>query len=97
MNGRRRAWRPAIAALAAWAGGGGVARACSVCFGPADDPMIEGTKIAILFMLGLTYLVLGGGITLAVLHYRRRARTLGPEPPPPRPARRLPEVAERAA
>ena len=34
--------------------------ACSVCFGAASAPVIDGMNFSILFMLALTYSVLGG-------------------------------------
>lgn len=46
--------------------------ACSVCWGAAQDPVVEGTKLSIVFLLGLTYLLLGGGVGL-VLVVRRKA------------------------
>jgi len=49
--------------------------ACSVCWGAAQDPVVHGTKLSIVFLLGLTYLLLGGGVGM-VLMARRRARKL---------------------
>lgn len=49
-----------------------LAGACAVCYGAAEGDMIDGARASILFLLGLTYLVLGGGIGL-VLVARRRA------------------------
>jgi hypothetical protein len=46
--------------------------ACSVCWGNVQDPVVEGTKLSIVFLLGLTYLLLGGGVGM-VLMVRRRA------------------------
>jgi hypothetical protein len=93
-----RGVRYGLFGLTGWLAGSSAAHACSVCFGPSDDPMIEGTKLAIAFMLGMTYVVVGGGIALAVLHRRRCRRLMQtPEPPPPRPTRKLAEAVERAA
>ncbi len=50
--------------------------ACSVCWGAAGGPVIHGTKLSIVFLLGLTYLVLGGGVGMVLL-VRRRARGTG--------------------
>lgn len=49
------------------------AAACAVCYGAAEDPMIEGAQLAIVFMLGLTYAVVGGGIAAALV-LRKNAR-----------------------
>ena len=49
------------------------ARACAVCYGAGSDPMIDGTRWSVAFLLILTYLLLGGGGALFVLA-RRRAR-----------------------
>ena len=45
--------------------------ACSVCYGAAKDSMIDGGQNAILFMLLLTYLLLGGGAFLMITMRRR--------------------------
>ena len=49
------------------------ARACAVCYGAGSDPMIDGTRWSVVFLLILTYLLLGGGGVLFVLA-RRSAR-----------------------
>lgn len=49
------------------------ARACAVCYGAGSDPMLDGTRWSVAFLLILTYLLLGGGGALFVLA-RRRAR-----------------------
>jgi hypothetical protein len=49
--------------------------ACSVCWGAAQDPVVHGTKLSIVFLLGLIYLLLGGGVGM-MLMARRRARQL---------------------
>lgn len=49
--------------------------ACSVCWGTAQDPVIHGTKLSIVFLLVLVYLLLGGGVGM-VFMARRRARQL---------------------
>jgi len=51
--------------------------ACSVCWGAAQDPVVHGTKLSIVFLLGLTYLVLGGGVGMVLLVRRRALRTAG--------------------
>jgi hypothetical protein len=65
------------------------AHACAVCYGAASDPMIEGTRWSIVFLLVLTYLLLGGGAALFVLA-RRSSRARGRVPAPdPRTAPRM--------
>jgi hypothetical protein len=46
--------------------------ACSVCWGAAQDPVVHGTKLSIVFLLGLTYVLLGGGVGMVFL-VRRKA------------------------
>jgi hypothetical protein len=53
------------------------ALACPVCFGQSDSPMAWGTNMAILFMLGLTGVVLTG-FGGFILYLMRRAK-LHPE------------------
>lgn len=48
--------------------------ACSVCWGAAQDPVVEGTKLSIIFLLGLTYLLLGGGVGLVFIVRRKALR-----------------------
>lgn len=48
--------------------------ACSVCWGAAQDPVVEGTKLSIVFLLGLTYLLLGGGVGMVFLVRRKALR-----------------------
>jgi hypothetical protein len=65
--------------------------ACSVCWGASQDPVVHGTKLSIVFLLGLTYLLLGGGIGMVFIVRRKAIRAAGasaagePElaPPPP--------------
>jgi hypothetical protein len=49
--------------------------ACSVCWGAAQDPVVHGTKLSIVFLLGLTYLLLGGGVGMVFLVRRKALRT----------------------
>ena len=60
----------ALAAAPAWA--------CTVCFGETDSPMARGAEVSILFMLGVTYVVIGGGVAafLALRFRARRNKTL---------------------
>lgn len=48
--------------------------ACSVCWGAAQDPVVHGTKLSIVFLLGLTYLLLGGGVGMVFLVRRQALR-----------------------
>ena len=55
--------------------------ACSVCWGAAQDPVVHGTKLSIVFLLGLTYLLLGGGVGMVLMVRRRHLKnTLPPVP-----------------
>ena len=60
-----------VAMLAAAAGAFG----CTVCFGESDDPIVKGAEASVLFMVIVTYLLLGSGVAAAFL-LRRRARRL---------------------
>jgi hypothetical protein len=54
--------------------------ACAVCFGNSDSDMARGARLSVLFLLALTYLVMGGGVA-AFFYSRSRARAgnrLGP-------------------
>ena len=46
------------------------ALACAVCFGPTDAPMAQGLEWSIVFMIGLTYGLIGGGAGFVI--WRRR-------------------------
>lgn len=52
-----------------------VARACPVCYGAADNAMIDGAKASVLFMGALVYCLLGAAVA-AVFFIRRHARKL---------------------
>jgi len=52
--------------------------ACSVCWGAAQDPVVHGTKLSIVFLLALTYLLLGGGVGMVFLVRRKHRKTLPP-------------------
>jgi hypothetical protein len=49
--------------------------ACSVCWGASQEPVVHGTKLSIVFLLGLTYLLLGGGVGMVLLVRRNALRT----------------------
>jgi hypothetical protein len=48
------------------------AHACAVCYGKAGGDMIDGARVSVLFLLGLVYLLLLGGIAAFVMARRRR-------------------------
>jgi hypothetical protein len=47
--------------------------ACSVCFGDTDSDMARAARLSVLFLLALTYLVIGGGVA-AFFYARSRAK-----------------------
>lgn len=51
------------------------AAACPVCFGETDDPVVDGVRWSVIFLGGLVYLVLGGGVAMFIV-LRRRAQRL---------------------
>lgn len=69
---------PAAAALALAAGWAAPALACPVCYGEASGGVIDGTKLSVAFLGGLVYLLLFGGVGMAVMVRRRALRTMDP-------------------
>ncbi len=66
------------------------ARACSVCYGAAESPMLDGLNVSILVLLGITYFVVGS-FAVFFVHVVRRERLLnGTENPRPELERREP-------
>jgi hypothetical protein len=51
------------------------ARACSVCQGDPADPLVQGAQSGVLFMAGLTYVVVLGMLALPIA-WSIRARRL---------------------
>jgi len=51
------------------------AAACPVCFGDTDDPVVDGVRWSVIFLGGLVYLLLGGGVAMFII-LRRRAQRL---------------------
>ncbi len=49
--------------------------ACTMCFGAEETSLIDGTRLGILVMLGVTFAVQGGFLGF-FLYLRRRARQL---------------------
>ena len=54
------------------------ASACSVCYGDPNSPATKGMQVAILFLLGLTGLVLTGFVAM-FLYFSNRSRKLSAE------------------
>ena len=49
--------------------------ACTMCFGAEETSMVNGTKLGILLMLGITFAVQGGFVGF-FLYLRRRAKRI---------------------
>jgi hypothetical protein len=49
--------------------------ACPVCFGASDGPMIDGTKLGVLVLLVITFVVQGGFVGF-FLYLRRHAKRM---------------------
>lgn len=75
--------RVGLVAGAAWLLGGGASNACSVCYGNADGPMIDGARMGVWLLFGLT-LVVQGGFLAFFMTLRRRARRSEPVSEPPK-------------
>lgn len=69
---------PVAAAVAVAAGWAAPALACPVCYGEASGGVIDGTKLSVAFLGGLVYLLLFGGVGMAVMVRRRALRTMDP-------------------
>lgn len=67
-----------MAALALAAGWAAPALACPVCYGEASGGVIDGTKMSVAFLGGLLYLLLFGGMGMALMVRRRALRTMDP-------------------
>ena len=53
-----------------------VSLACAVCFGAPDDPMTKGLNMAVIVMIGVTYVVIIGMLAMFIrLAVRSRRRT----------------------
>lgn len=50
--------------------------ACPVCYGDAGGSVIDGAKLSVLFLGALVYLLIGGGVALAVVAHRRAVKNL---------------------
>lgn len=81
----RRALRAVVAAgLAAWllVVRAAPALACPVCFGDPNNAQTRATRAAVLFLLGLTTLVVVG-VARLFIRIARHAREAGRSAPPP--------------
>jgi hypothetical protein len=76
----RRPWLPAAAGLAVLLGGAGRAWACPSCFGDAQGPLIDGARLGIWLLLGVT-VCLQVGFAAFFLHLRRRAAKAADQAP----------------
>lgn len=50
--------------------------ACPVCYGQAEGSVIDGAKLSVIFLGALVYVLIGGGIALAVVVHRRAVKNL---------------------
>lgn len=50
--------------------------ACPVCYGQAEGSIIDGAKLSVIFLGALVYVLIGGGIALAVVVHRRAVKNL---------------------
>lgn len=70
---RRGLAPPAVTALL-WATGGGASlSACPMCFGAAETTMVDGTRLGVLLLLGVT-LAVQGGFAGFFFYLRKRAK-----------------------
>ena len=70
-RGRRLALALWVLALAAF---GKVAEACPVCFGETDAPIVQGIEASVIFMVGVTYCLILGGVAMFIILRRRALR-----------------------
>ena len=67
--------RTAVAVLAALLLCSRSVLACPVCFGASDGPMIDGTKLGVLVLLVITFVVQGGFVGF-FFYLRKRAKQI---------------------
>jgi hypothetical protein len=88
-----------LAALATLAGVIGAtawapaAAACPVCYGGAEAPVFDGARWSVVFLGGLTYLLMGGAAAVVIVLRRRVRAELAQGPV----AKRLPFAASAAS
>jgi hypothetical protein len=56
-------------------GGGSSVLACPVCFGAEETSMVDGTKLGVLVLLAVTFVVQGGFVGF-FLYLRKRAKRI---------------------
>lgn len=75
MSLRKAAVAAAVFGLAALAGlAPDAAHGCTVCYGESESAIILGAQQATFLMVGITYLLLGGGVVTFVVLRRRAGR-----------------------
>jgi hypothetical protein len=74
-----KAVRAVALALAIWIVAPSAANACSVCYGEAEGPMIDGARMGVFMLFGLTILIQGAFGAFFVTLYRRGRGAAGRE------------------
>ena len=72
---RLRGSRVWLTTAAVVIGGSSSALACPMCFGAEETSMVDGTRLGILLMLGITFAVQGGFVAF-FLYLRKRAKQI---------------------
>ena len=67
--------RTVMTAIALAIGGSASVLACPLCFGAEETSMVDGTKLGVLVMVGIT-LVVQGGFVGFFLYLRKRAKRI---------------------
>ena len=67
--------RTFMTAIALAIGGSASVLACPLCFGAEETSMVDGTKLGVLVMVGIT-LVVEGGFVGFFLYLRKRAKRI---------------------
>jgi hypothetical protein len=60
MTSRTRGWTRAIATLIGWLAASATALACPICFQAEPNGTTDGVRAAVLVLIGVTTVVLGG-------------------------------------
>jgi hypothetical protein len=77
MTAKARSWitQALTTAIFVMMGGAASLFACPACFGAEETSMVDGTKIGVLVMLGITLTVQGGFLGF-FLYLRKRAKRM---------------------
>jgi hypothetical protein len=67
--------RQVLATAAVIIAGGSSVLACPLCFGAEETSMIDGTRLGVLVMLGILFVVQGGFVAF-FLYLRKRAKRI---------------------